>query len=92
MPANVSLKRDVGIVAERRETSLGHTSRKWSRSIPCRVARLLVKQHGYEKALSVAAERAADLACKGASSGVRWFQGTRGVHPRMEPGARQRVN
>jgi hypothetical protein len=29
-----------------------------------RVPRLLVKEHGYEKALSVAAERAADLACK----------------------------
>jgi hypothetical protein len=33
-----------------------------------------VKQHGYEKALSVAAERAADLACEGEERGALVFK------------------
>jgi hypothetical protein len=33
-----------------------------------------VKEHGYEKAISVAAERAADLACKGEQRGALVFK------------------
>jgi hypothetical protein len=36
-------------------------------------ARLLVKEHGYEKALTVAAERAADLAVDGNERGTLVF-------------------
>jgi hypothetical protein len=38
-----------------------------------RTARLLVKEHGYEKALTVAAERAADLAVEGNERGALVF-------------------
>jgi hypothetical protein len=39
-----------------------------------RAARVLLKQHGYEKALAVAAERAADLAVGGDQRGALVFK------------------